>query len=445
MKKNIYLISLGCPRNLVDSEILKGALVERGFRVIDEFRPDCIALVNTCGFIEDSKKEAVEILLQLAEYKKQNKISRIIVAGCLSQRYPGDIIKEIPEIDAVFGAGNFIEIPAYIDKIIKGESCLRVKKQPRFLYDHSMPRSIMTPPHSIYVKIQEGCMNYCSYCVIPKLRGPFRSRKIASVLDEIRIFYDKGAREINLVGQDTTLFGVDRYKEQKLAELLKKASGIIKNGWIRLLYTHPAHYTDDLLKAIKDAPSICKYLDLPIQHINDKILKKMNRGVAGKDIIKLIRKIRRRIPEVAIRTTVMVGFPGETESDFDELENFVRDTRFERLGVFPYSREEGTKAYNMPGQVTEREKKDRLKRIMELQKEISEEYNKNSLNKTLQVIVDEPDTDEKGLYLGRTQYDAPEVDGTVYIRSKRYLKKGDFINVKIDGVLEYDLLGEVTD
>lgn len=437
----ITLISLGCPRNLVDSEVLTGKLKEKGFRVFHEFREGSLAIVNTCGFTEGAKDESIDVLLELAELKKRGRISGLIVTGCLSQRYRKRLSEEIEEIDGIFGAATFVKIPQYIDKILAGRKVALVNKKPLFLYNHTTPRSALTPRHFAYVKIQEGCRNFCSYCVIPKIRGPFRSRGMESVLKEIALLKESGAREINLIGQDTTLYGIDRYKSLRLPELLEKASRIMPSRWLRLLYTHPAHYSQNLINVIGENDSICKYLDLPIQHINDKILKKMKRYVTKRDIVSLIERLRKNIRTLAIRTSVMVGFPGESERDFKELENFIKETKFERLGVFIYSPEEGTKAYGFKGQLPHKEKSRRFERIMEIQQKVSEENNRAHLGSTLKVLIDEKDASGPNQYMGRTEHDAPEVDGLVYVKSERALKEGDFANVKIDGTLEYDLTG----
>jgi ribosomal protein S12 methylthiotransferase len=435
------MISLGCPRNLVDSEVLIGKLKEKGFRIRDEFKKHCVVIINTCAFTEDARSESIDRILELADLKKQGKLASLIVTGCLSQRYPRDIMSEIKEIDAVFGSGTFQEIPGYIDKILNNEKPVIIDKVPHFLYNHKMPRSIITPKHTVYVKIQEGCRNLCSYCVIPKIRGPYRSRDMNSVLSEIRSLKRSGAKEINLIGQDTTFYGMDKYGRLILASLLEKASKIMKPGWIRLLYTHPAHYTRHLIDVIKNESNICKYLDLPIQHINDRILRKMKRLVTKKDIVALIEKLRKNIPGICIRTSVIVGFPGESDKEFKELMEFLKEIKFERLGAFLYSREEGTKAFDFKSQIPDKEKRVRFERIMKLQQKISCEKNNAYLGKSLKVLIDEKDSSRPNQYLGRTEYDAPEVDGLVYVKSKKALKAGDFVNVKIEGVLEYDLVG----
>jgi len=438
---DIFLLSLGCPRNLVDSEVLAGKLKKQGFRVFHEFKKHSIAIINTCGFIDDAKNESIDSILELSQLKKKGSVSRLIVSGCLSQRYAKDLMRQFEEVDALFGSSSFMSIPEYLPEIINGEKVVVIDESCEFLYSHDTPRSILTPRHSVYVKIQEGCMNFCSYCVIPKIRGPFRSRTMDSVYEEVSHFKKAGAKEINLIGQDTTLYGFDRYKKLMLPALLKRLTPLMKSRWIRILYTHPAHYSDELIEIVKDEPAICKYLDLPIQHISDKILKTMNRSVGRREIVLLLDKLRKKIPGVALRTTVMVGFPGETDEDFKELEDFVKEIQFERLGAFVYSQEEGTPAYDLPGQVPQKDKDKRLGRIMELQKRVSEANNRRLLGRTLKVIIDERDGSQPDRFIGRTEYDAPEVDGAVYVKSDKALKKGDFADVKIYDTLEYDLVG----
>jgi len=442
-KKNpdIFMISLGCPRNLVDSEVLIGELKKKNFSVFHEFKKDAVCIINTCGFIEDAKSESINFILEVANLKKEGKIKSIIVTGCLSQRYSRYLIEEIQEIDGIFGSSTFLKIPSNIEKITRGEKVIMIDEEPRYLYDHESPRSVITPSHSVYVKIQEGCMNFCSYCVIPKIRGPFRSRSTDSILKEISMLKSKGAREVNIIGQDTTLYGIDKFKKKMTAELLGKISKEMSSGWVRLLYTHPAHYTDELIKVLGREKPICKYVDLPIQHISDSILKKMNRHVTKNDIITLIEKLRKNIPGMAIRTSVIVGFPGESEKDFKELAEFVKDVKFDRLGTFTYSLEEGTKAYSFPKQVPDKEKQSRLKHIMKLQQDVSRENNNKYMGKTVRVLVDQKDPSSPGQYIARTEHDAPEVDGVVYVRSKKELKPGDFIDVSIEDTLEYDLVG----
>ena len=441
-KSPIFMVSLGCPRNLVDSELLVGSLKKSGYEIIDENRDGSIAIVNTCGFIEDAKNESINVILELAELKKNGRVKALIITGCLSQRYSKEIAKEIKEIDAVFGCSTFSKIPGYIENILNGKKVIDVDKEPNFLYHHQMPRATLTPKHSVYVKIQEGCMNFCSYCAIPAIRGPFRSREESSVLEEISVLKKSGAKEINLIGQDTTLYGFDKNKKFMLAPLLKKASHLVKDGWLRLLYTHPAHYTKELIEVVAKEPSVCKYLDLPIQHINDRILKKMNRHVTKKKIVSLIEDLRKSVKNIAIRTSIIIGFPGESDEEFAELLDFIKEMKFDRLGAFIYSREEGTAAYDFSNQIPEKEKEKRLDVIMEAQKAISEENNKKYMGKILKVLIEQKDG-VPNQYIARSEYDAPEVDGTVYVESKKDLKIGEFVDVKINDVLEYDLVGKI--
>ncbi|MGD2279101.1 MAG: 30S ribosomal protein S12 methylthiotransferase RimO, partial [Candidatus Omnitrophota bacterium] len=352
--KNIYILSLGCPRNLVDSEVLQGLLAEKGFAVSGRPEGADVAIVNTCGFIEGAKQESIDFILRLAEFKREGKIGKLVAMGCLAQRYPAEIMKEIKEIDGVFGADDFVKIPDMISTILAGEKVKEVSRSPNFLYDHLYKRKLLTPSHYAYVKIQEGCSNKCSYCVIPDLKGPRRSRTVDSVVREVNDL--KGSfnvKEVILIGQDTTSFGIDTSGKPELAKLLKEVSSAMGDNWVRLLYTHPAHFTDELIEVIAGAGNICKYIDLPIQHANDMILRRMNRRITKSDIKSLIERIRARIKDVMLRTSVIVGFPGETEDDFKELLGFLKEIKFERLGAFIYSPEEGTAAFEFEDQVPE--------------------------------------------------------------------------------------------
>lgn len=438
--KKIFVLSLGCPRNLVDSEVLSGQLAVSGF-ILSESADDAdIAIVNTCGFIEDAKKESIDCILQLAEMKKRGKLEKLVVTGCLAQRYSSDIECEIEEIDAIFGTSDFPQIPDFLMK--RSGKIKKVNLSPAYLYDHASPRRIFSYPHSIYVKIQEGCSNNCSYCVIPDLKGKRRSREISSVVSEVGELREKyGVKEVILIGQDTTSFGYDKENGGDISVLLKEVAGKMDDGWARLLYTHPAHFTDALINTIASSKNICKYVDLPIQHANNDILAGMNRRVTKEEMLDLISKIRGSIEGVVIRTSVIVGFPGETGKQFAELMEFLEQVRFDRLGAFIYSKEEGTPAADFSSQVSEKVKKDRFEKVMRLQQDISSESNKNLMGKTLKVLIDEQDEKDKGLFIGRTEMDAPEVDGVVYVRGKD-LSPGKFARVKITGVTEYDLEGD---
>ena len=440
--KKIYLLSLGCPRNLVDSEVLQGLLVKEGFTLTENPEGADVAIVNTCGFIDEAKQESLDIILSLAELKKEGKIDKLIVTGCLSQRYPAELMKEIKEIDGVFGSADFIKIPEMIPAIIADKKVREISSVPDFMYNETFERKLLTPSHYAYVKIQEGCSNKCSYCVIPDLKGPRRSRTIDSVLREVEgLKTTHGIKEAILIGQDTTSFGIDRSGRSELAELLRRVSSVMGDNWVRLLYTHPAHFTDELIDVIADSKNICKYIDLPIQHANDRILRKMNRKASRNEIIELIEKVRTRIKDVTLRTSVIVGFPTETDDDFGELMEFLKEIRFERVGAFIYSPEEGTEAVKFKGQVPEKIKQERFDQVMKLQQGVSLENNLKYTDKKLKVLVDEADASNPGQYTGRPEMDAPEVDGVVYFRG-RDISVGEFVDVKITGTMEYDLVGE---
>lgn len=412
-KYKVGILSLGCPRNLVDSESILGRLSQKGYPIVDLTQAD-VGIVNTCSFIEDAKRESIDAILDLIDLKKQGQLKKIIVCGCLFQRYKDSLRKSLPEVDAFVGKVSL---------------------------NHGISRFAITPRHYAYLKICEGCIHNCSYCVIPKIKGRFVSLDINSVLDKVSRFDEDGISELNIIGQDITGYGLDLYGARKLPSLLKRIIKKTKHiGWIRLLYLYPGEDIEELIPLIRDSSSVCKYIDLPIQHINDRILKMMHRDTTKKNILKLIEKIRKKIPEAAIRTSLIVGFPSETEREFQELLDFVKDAKFERLGAFIYSHEEGSAAYDFKKQIPRSTKIQRLDAIMSSQRVISQELNKISMGKIIDVLIDEK---EKDYYLGRSQYDAPEVDGNVYVNSKEPLKNGDFVKVKVTDTLEYDLVGEV--
>lgn len=412
MKRKLGVISLGCPRNLVDAESIVGRIDGGIYSVVDDIRQAEIALVNTCAFIEDAKRESIDAILDLIELKKEGRLKKIIVCGCLAQRYK-DLYKELPEVDAFVGA-------------------------PRL--DRGTSRFALTPGHYAYLKICEGCLNNCSYCIIPAIKGRLTSLDEESVIRKVKYFNRKKISELNIIGQDITAFGMDVSGKSLLPGLLRKIldnSGSI--GWIRLLYLNPERVNNELLGLIGSEDRICKYIDLPIQHINDRILKLMNRKVTKKMLVKLIGKIRKFIPGVSLRTSLIAGFPSETDKEFRELLDFVREMRFERLGVFIYSREEGTRAYSFKGQVNPKLKQERFDAIMKEQQSVSAFLNSGMMHKKIRVLIEEKQAD---IYIGRSQADAPEVDGLVYVRSARPLKPGDFAEVEITDTFEYDLAGE---
>ncbi|MCX5715561.1 MAG: 30S ribosomal protein S12 methylthiotransferase RimO [Candidatus Omnitrophica bacterium] len=441
-KIKVALISLGCPRNLVDSEVMLGILKKGGFGVTEDFNNCDAAIINTCAFIEDAKKESLDLILQVAWLKTENKIRALVVTGCLPQRYHSELKKELKEVDAFLGTGDFINIAQTLKDILAGRPAKKDPGKPVFLYDHTYPRELITPKHSVYLKLSEGCNNNCSYCIIPSIRGALRSRGIESLLAEAKALSGRHRiSEINLIGQDITLYGTDLKGAPGLSGLIRKLAGLNIAHWIRLLYTHPEHYTDELITVVREEPSVCKYLDIPLQHINDRILKSMNRNTRKVDIMNLIKRLRKEIPGLALRTTFIVGFPGETDEEFKELMTFIGETRFERLGVFEYSKEEGTRAYTFPGHVPEKIKRSRFDAVMKLQQEVAKEVNRKFLGEDLEVLIDEK-ADKPYNYIGRTEYDAPEVDGSCFIRTKALYRPGDFVRVKITDTLEYDLIGE---
>jgi ribosomal protein S12 methylthiotransferase len=412
MKQRIGILSLGCPRNLVDAEALAGRLNFKGYSIVKDISRAQVVLVNTCAFIQDAKRESIDAILDLIELKKQGKLKKIIVCGCLTQRYK-NLAKELPEIDAFVGS------PGINDR---------------------SKRFALTPKHYAYLKICEGCVNRCSYCVIPGIKGGLQSLDEALIIQKAAYFNRQKLSELNIIGQDITGFGLDKGKESRLTGLLKKIISHTPNiPWLRLLYLNPQRVTDELLELVATSGRVCKYIDLPIQHINDRILCAMNRSIRRREVIGLIKKIRRLIPGVCLRTSLIVGFPSETEAEFNELLEFVREVKFDRLGAFIYSREEGTPAYHFSGQVPLPLKQNRLDRIMLAQREIATQLNAKLLGSTIPVLVEEK---QEGVYLGRSQADAPEVDGVVYINTKQPQTVGRIIQVKITDTLEYDLVGE---
>lgn len=439
----IGLISLGCPRNLTDSEVMCALLTKEGFKICDDFADCDVAIINTCSFIEDAKKESIDVIFDAVNLKKQGRIQAILVCGCLPQRYKKLLVEQLPEIDGFLGTGNFSDICRAIKTVLKNDkvSCIN---SPGFLYDYKKtdPKVKLTTPHYAYIKIAEGCAHNCSYCIIPELRGRLRSRTPESIIQETKQLCEiADVKELNIVSQDSTLYGQDLYGRPKIAELLSKIANLNIISWIRLLYAHPAHFGDDLIRTISDTPSVCKYIDLPIEHINDEILKRMNRKTTKKQIISLIDKLRKLIKGLTIRTTFIVGFPGETEAQFKELIDFIKDFKFERMGAFIYSREEGTAAYKYKNQLPHKVKASRFDELMKVQQQIATEINSRHLGRIMRVLVDEKDKNQKEVFLARTEGDAPEVDGIVYVESKKAVV-GEFLDVKITDTLEYDLVGQ---
>ncbi|MFA5335934.1 MAG: 30S ribosomal protein S12 methylthiotransferase RimO [Candidatus Omnitrophota bacterium] len=445
MTIKISLISLGCARNLVDSEIILGTLKKSGYKISDSPSGADIAIVNTCSFIEDAKRESIDVILDLIELKKRGKLKHILVAGCLPQRYGGELKDELEEVDGFVGVDAIKVLPALIKRLAKGHKSDIILHEPSYLYDDRSPRLSITPKHYAYVKISEGCSHRCSFCIIPAIRGRHRSRTVSSVIRESRSLIGRGVREINVIGQDTSVYGKDIYGRWALAGLLRKLARLKGANWIRLLYGHPGHFTDELISVIAEEGNICKYVDLPIQHINARVLKAMGRPTSPEHIRGLICKIRKRIPGVALRTSVIVGFPGESNKEFRELLDFIKETRFERLGAFTYSMEEGTRAAILKGQVQKSVKRSRRDELMALQSEISAQNNMRMIGREMDVLIDEPcrglKAGDKGMFLGRTYMDAPEVDGNVFVKGAD-IKTGDIVKARIVDGYEYDLVAE---
>ncbi|MBP7055882.1 MAG: 30S ribosomal protein S12 methylthiotransferase RimO [Candidatus Omnitrophica bacterium] len=435
------MISLGCSRNLVDSEVIAGSLKRAGYDPVAD-GPGDLCIINTCAFIEEARKESVDAIIEAGSLKRSGKIGHIVVCGCLPQLYKKKLGPELPEADLIVGTADFPHLPRLLKKL-SNKQRIDVSKSPRYIYDEHSSRMLLTPGHYAYVKISEGCSNRCSYCIISRLRGNLRSRPIASILREVEMLAAPAKlREINLVGQDTTRYGYDLYGRPRLSELVKRLSGLNNGiGWIRLLYTHPAHYTEDLIKTVRDEDRVCKYLDIPIQHSSDRILKAMNRRTTKKDLIGLIDKVRSMIPNITLRTSVIVGFPGETEKDFSDLVKFVREVSFDRLGAFVYSREDGTCASKMPKQIPGSVKASRLDEIMKVQQTVSLSKNRKKIGSRMKVLIDEREAGCPDKFVGRTEGDAPEVDGNIIVSGKD-IKIGEFCDVRITDAMEYDLVGE---
>ncbi|MDE7272212.1 MAG: 30S ribosomal protein S12 methylthiotransferase RimO [Lachnospiraceae bacterium] len=439
----ILFVSLGCDKNLVDTEMMLGMLVKRGFSITDDEKEADAVVVNTCCFINDAKQESINTLLEMAELRKDGDIKALIAAGCLAQRYQEEIQKEIPEVDAIVGTTAIDAIVEALDEVLCGNCCNHLKDINRKPV-HDRERIVTTGGHYAYLKIAEGCDKHCSYCIIPKVRGSYRSIPMDSLLQEAERLVAFGVKEIILVAQETTLYGVDLYGEKRLCELLRKLCMISGLYWVRILYCYPEEITDELIETIRDEQKICNYLDIPIQHASDKILKRMGRRTDRQELTDMITKLRDRIPDICLRTTLITGFPGETQEDHASLLAFVDEMEFDRLGVFPYSQEEDTPAALFDDQIEEDVKLDRQADLMELQQEIAFEKAQNAVGSTLLVMV-EGRVPEEHVYVARSYKDAPNVDGFVFVQTGRELMTGDFVRVRITGAHEYDLIGEIED
>lgn len=447
----VCFISLGCSKNLVDSEVMLGLISTAGYGLTTDPAQAQVVVINTCGFIKSARQEAFDTIGRMRRFKTRGSLKGLIVAGCLPKLYQEELIgeggglsdKRLSGVDAFVGPGDIERIGAVINAVLKGSAAgtprVTIDRDPSYVYDHLSPRVLATPRHSVYLKIAEGCSNRCSYCLIPSIRGRFRSRKIESVVEEATRLAGNGAVELNLIAQDTTLYGADIYGKRSIVPLLEKLAAIPQVRWIRLLYTHPAHFDDGLIAAMRDIPKVCKYADMPVQHIDDDILRLMGRKTGAAHIERLIEKLRAAIPAVVLRTSVIVGFPGETEEEFKKLLDFVKRIRFDRLGAFTYSKEEGTPAYAMAGQVSEAEKKRRLDAIMRVQQAVSLRNNRLLVGKTLEVLLDARADD--GSFAGRTYGDAPDVDNSVRVTGGRGAQVGAIVPVRITQAFAYDMEG----
>ncbi len=434
----IGFVSLGCPKNQLDCEVMLHEVMEAGYEVTSEETEADIVIINTCAFIESAKKEAIDNIIDIGWLKENRSLKGIIVTGCLSERYRDSIFEELPEVDAVIGVGSIHNIVDAIKSVEKGEkySSYESKDTVRLGGD----RILTTPEYAAYIKIAEGCDNRCTYCAIPSIRGKFRSRPMEDIIAEAKQLEGLGVKELTVVAQDTTRYGIDIYGEYKLHELLRKITEETKIPWIRILYCYPDKITDELVNEMRDNDRIVKYIDLPLQHISDKVLRRMNRHGDSAMIRSVMEKLRREIPGIVIRTTFIVGFPGETEEDFDKLCEFVGEAKFEHMGAFTYSREEGTPAYDFDEQIDEQVKQDRCDMLMSRQLIIDSERNEKLVHKTLRVLCEDYDVVSEAYY-GRSYMDAAEIDGKVFFTADKKIKPGTFVNVKIDSAEEYDLIG----
>lgn len=437
----VLFISLGCDKNLVDSEVMLGLLAQKGYQIIDDETQADVIVVNTCCFIHDAKEESIETILEMAEYKKTGPLKALIVTGCLAQRYQKEIVEEIPEVDAVLGTTSYDKIVETIDQVLEGKVCIELNDIDALPMVESK-RIVTTGGHFAYLKIAEGCDKHCTYCIIPKIRGNFRSVPMERLIKEAAELAEQGVKELILVAQETTLYGKDIYGEKSLHKLLRELCKVEGIQWIRILYCYPEEIDDNLIQVMKEEPKICHYLDLPIQHASDRILKRMGRRTSKEQLVEIIGKLRREIPDIALRTTLITGFPGETQEDHEEVMAFVDEMEFDRLGVFTYSPEENTPAAEMPDQIPEEVKEDRQAEIMELQQEIAFDLAEDMTGREVLVMIEGKVTDENA-YVGRTYKDAPNVDGFIFVNTDAELMSGDFARVKITGALEYDLIGEL--
>ena len=439
----LLFVSLGCDKNLVDSEEMLGLLTRKGFEIVDDETLAEVIIINTCCFINDAKEESVNTILEMAEYKKAGSCKALIVTGCMAQRYKNEITEEVPEVDAVLGTTSYEDIYRAIQEAVDGKKFQEFKSID-YLPESLGRRVLTTGGHFGYLKIAEGCDKHCTYCIIPKLRGKFRSVPMERLLTQAREMAEEGVKELILVAQETTVYGTDIYGKKSLHVLLKELCKISGIRWIRVLYCYPEEIYDELIQTMKEEKKICHYLDLPIQHASDRILKRMGRRTTRAELVDIVNKLRGEIPDIVLRTTLITGFPGETEEDHEELMEFVDEMEFDRLGVFTYSPEEDTPAAGMPDQIPEEIKEERRDGIMELQQEISYDKGTDRIGQELLVMIEGKVADESA-YIGRTYGDAPKVDGYIFVQTGELLMTGDFAKVRVTGALEYDLIGVLAD
>lgn len=440
--KKIYVESLGCSKNLVDSENMIGILAKKGYRVTEYADKADYIIINTCSFINEAKEESVNTIISAAQIKNENrrKKNKIIVTGCLAQRYSDDLKQEIPEIDIIIGTNGFEKIDQLIEKYERDHNIVCDTDMEYEIHDN-LPRKTLTPDYYAYLKIAEGCDNCCTYCVIPQLRGPYKSRKIENIVEEAETLAKQGAKEIIIIAQDTSKYGLDIYGEKKLHEVVERISKIDGISWIRIHYLYPEDIYDELINEFKYNEKLVKYFDIPLQHINDRILKRMNRKTSKKQVTELLTKIKAQVEGAVIRTSLITGFPGETDEEHEELNEFLQEYRLDRVGIFKYSREENTPAYKLPDQISDEVKEERHNQLMELQLQISYENNLKHIDRIYDVLIEEKDVEN--IYVGRTYMDSVDIDGCVYVTSDKELTIGEIYKVKINDALEYDLIGDI--
>ncbi len=451
---SVSLISLGCPRTLVDSELYLGRLKQDGFVLRDTVSGSDVAIINTCSFVQEAIQESIETILQAVRLKQEGKLKAVIVAGCLVQRFKQGLIKELPDVDGFVGVDGFSDVETVVRRVLapppsgagpSGSQPIRLRARPQVPHrGRRVAREALTPSHYAYLKISEGCLKGCSFCIIPKIKGPLSSRPIEAVVEEARqLVEERGVSELIVVGQDTSDYGVDCYGRPRIAELLAEVAKIRGVRWIRLLYCHPRGVSPELIETIRDEPAICKYLDSAIEHADDEMLRRMNRGLTQAAMRQTLQRLRAEVSGLTLRTSVIVGFPGETDAAFAALLAFLEEIRFERLGAFAYSREEGTASFRYPDQVPDAVRRERLDRLMQVQQGVAADVNRRAVGRTLDVVIDEADPADPTQFLGRTSADCPEVDGTVFVHSDAPLAPGTFVPVTITDSYEYDLVGTV--